>query len=159
MLSVRDAERAAVERELSLSGNRSERVDLIGADADSAVALATAAGAAVTSGAEHLLILQSPGWRLTHDWLAAARRYAAQPGIAAAGPVVLGRDGRIADAGVALPGGIALHLLHGSRTSMDDFFGFGTSVHNVSALSGALLTPASVTRSSAGSTQPCASSR
>jgi hypothetical protein len=33
---------------------------------------------------------------------------------------------------------------------MDDFFGYGTSVHNVSALSGALLTPAAVYRELGG---------
>jgi GT2 family glycosyltransferase len=91
--------------------------------------------------ADRLLLLQAPVAGLTHGWLTRLLGYVSQPRIAAAGPVVLAADGRVAHAGVALPDGLALHLLHGSRTSMDDFFGYGTSVHNVSAVSGALLTP------------------
>ena len=66
--------------------------------------------------------------------------YAGQPGIAAAGPVLLAPDGRIHQAGIALPDGIPLHLLHGTRSSMDELFGYGTSVYNVSAVSGILAT-------------------
>ena len=39
-----------------------------------------------------------------------------------------------------MPEGIPLHLLHGTRSSMDHFFGYGTSVYNVSAVSGMLAT-------------------
>ena len=53
---------------------------------------------------------------------------------------MLGPDGRISQAGIALPEGIPLHLLHGDRSSMDNFFGYGTSVYNVSAVSGVLAT-------------------
>jgi GT2 family glycosyltransferase len=101
-----------------------------------------AASAAAAAGAEHLLLMQAPAAGLTDDWLTRLISYSAQPGIAAAGPVLLSPDGRIAHAGVALPEGIPLYLLHGSRSSMDEFFGYGTSVHNVSAVSGALLTSA-----------------
>jgi GT2 family glycosyltransferase len=144
VLAVPDTARAAASRELTRAGIVADRVEIVSGQVDHATALATAAGRAAASGADHLLILQSPAVGLTHDWLARLAGYVDQPGIAAAGPVVLTPDGRVADAGVALPEGIALHLLHGSRTSMDDFFGFGTSVHNVSAVSGALLTPGSV---------------
>jgi GT2 family glycosyltransferase len=144
VLTAPAAARAAVSRELTRAGVTPDRVEMVPSEEDPAVALATAAGRAAASGADHLLILQSPSVGLTHDWLARLASYAQQPGIAAAGPVVLAPDGRVADAGVALPEGIALHLLYGSRTSMDDFFGYGTSVHNVSALSGAVLTPRSV---------------
>jgi O-antigen biosynthesis protein len=110
----------------------------------------TLADAAAAAQGEQLLIMQTPAAGLTHDWLTRLIGYAIQPGIAAAGPVVLAADGRIAQAGVALPEGVPLHLLHGSRTSMDDFFGFGTSVHNVSAVSGVVLTPTATYRSLGG---------
>ena len=84
--------------------------------------------------------MQSPAAGLTHDWLTRLIGYGSQPQIAAAAPIVLGPDGRIAQAGVALPRGIPLHLLHGDRSSMDNFFGYGTSVYNVSAVSGVLAT-------------------
>ena len=85
--------------------------------------------------------MQTPAAGLTHDWLTRLLGYSAQSGIAAAGPVLLAPDGRIQQAGIALPDGIPLHLLHGTRSSMDDFFGYGTSVYNVSAVSGILATP------------------
>ncbi len=107
-------------------------------DTHPATALATAAHAAT---AEHLALLQTPAIGLTHDWLTRLLGYSHQPGIAAAGPILLGPDGRIRDAGVALPEGIPLPLLHGRRSSMDEFFGYGTSVYNVTAASGMLVTP------------------
>jgi GT2 family glycosyltransferase len=149
VLAVPRALRDEAERVLTGAGIAPGQVDLLVGDPDPAVALATAAGRAA-AGADQVLILQSPTVGLTHDWLARLAGYGAQPGIAAAGPVVLAPDGRVADGGVALPEGIALHLLHGSRTSMDDFFGYGTSVHNVTALSGALLTSAGVYRGLGG---------
>ena len=99
---------------------------------------ATAAHAAT---AEHLLLMQTPATGLTHDWLTRLLGYSAQAGIAAAGPVLLAPDGRIHQAGIAIPEGIPLHLLHGTRSSMDELFGYGTSVYNVSAVSGILATP------------------
>jgi hypothetical protein len=83
--------------------------------------------------------MQAPVTGLTHDWLRRLLGYTTQPGIAAAGPIVLAPDGRIAEAGIAIPDGIPLPLLHGQATSMDDLFGFGTSVHNVVAVSGVAL--------------------
>ncbi len=100
-------------------------------------ALATAAKATTT---EHLLLMQTPAIGLTHDWLTRLIGYSNQPQIAAAGPIVLAPDGRIQQAGIAIPNGIPLHLLHGVRSSMDNFFGYGTSVYNVSAVSGVLAT-------------------
>ena len=84
--------------------------------------------------------MQTPAIGLTHDWLTRLIGYSHQPDIAAAGPVLLAPDGRIQQAGIAIPEGIPLHLLHGARSSMDDFFGYGTSVYNVSAVSGILAT-------------------
>ena len=53
---------------------------------------------------------------------------------------MLAANGRIRQAGVALPDGIPLHLLNGERSSMDHLFGYGTSVYNVSAVGGVLAT-------------------
>jgi O-antigen biosynthesis protein len=106
-------------------------------DADLATALTTAAA---TATAEHLLLMHGPAIGLTHDWLTRLLGYSNQPGIAAAGPVILSPDGRIQDAGIAIPDGIPLPLLHGLRSSMDNLFGYGTSVYNVSAISGVLAT-------------------
>ena len=107
----------------------------VGPDQHLASALAAAADAAT---AEVLLLMQTPGIGLTHDWLSRLVGYSQQPHIAAAGPIILAPDGRIQQAGVAVPNGIPLHLLHGVRSSMDNFFGYGTSVYNVSAVSGVL---------------------
>jgi glycosyltransferase involved in cell wall biosynthesis len=107
------------------------------ADWDPATALATAA---MTAEADHLLLMQAPAVGLTHDWLARLIGYSHQDQVAAAGPILLAPDGRIQEAGIALPQGIPLPLLHGLRSSMDNFFGFGTSVFNVSAVSGVLAT-------------------
>ncbi|HLY81720.1 MAG TPA: hypothetical protein VKQ71_01985 [Acidimicrobiales bacterium] len=84
--------------------------------------------------------MQTPAMGLTHDWLTRLIGYSSQPDIAAAGPVVLAPDGRIQDAGIAMPDGIPLPMLNGLRSSMDDFFGFGTSVYNVIAVSGVVMT-------------------
>jgi len=97
---------------------------------DLATALAAAAQAADT---EHLLLMQAPVLGLTRDWLTRLLGYSSQPGIAAAGPIVLAPDGRIHHAGVALPDGIPLHLLHGSEARAAS-----TVAMNVSALSGVL---------------------
>ncbi len=121
------------------AGLPDSRVTMIATPADwnRAAALAAAADAAT---AEHLLLMQTAAAGLTHDWLTRLIGYSNQPQIAAAGPVLLAPDGRIQDAGVAVPNGIPLHLLHGIRSSMDNFFGYGTSVYNVSAVSGVLAT-------------------
>lgn len=97
-------------------------------------------GAARAARAEHLVLMDSPVIGLTYDWVRRLLGYSAQPGIGAAGPVVLAPDGRVEQAGVAVPLGFPLHLLHGMRTSVDRLFGFGTSVFNVSAVSGVLAT-------------------
>ena len=65
-----------------------------------AAALAAAADAAT---AEHLLLMQTPAIGLTHDWLTRLIGYSNQPDIAAAGPIVLAPDGRIQQAGIAIP--------------------------------------------------------
>jgi hypothetical protein len=139
----------ACSRALYAAGVADSRVTAIAmeADWDHTSALAAAADAA---SAEHLLLMQSAAHGLTHDWLARLLGYSSQPSIAAAGPIVLAPDGRISEAGIALPEGIPLHLLHGTRSSMDHFFGYGTSVYNVSAVSGVLATPCDTYRQLGG---------
>jgi O-antigen biosynthesis protein len=116
-------------------------------DWDAATALAAAADAAT---ADLLLVMQTPAGGLTHDWLTRLIGYSSQPDVAAAGPIVLGPDGRISQAGIALPEGVPLHLLYGERSSMDNFFGYGTSVYNVIAVSGLLATRADIFRDLGG---------
>jgi len=79
--------------------------------------------------------MQTPAMGLTHDWLTRLIGYSSQPDIAAAGPVVLAPDGRIQDAGIAMPDGIALPLHHGRGAAE------GTpAVANVIAVSGVVMT-------------------
>ena len=99
---------------------------------DPRTALAAAAQAAT---AQHLLLTQTPITALTHDWLTRLLGYSAQPGIAAAGPILLSTDGRIQQAGIALPNGIPLHLHYGSHLTAAP-----PVVYNLSAVSGALVT-------------------
>ena len=89
----------------------------------------------------YLLIMQAPAVGLTHDWLDPADRLRQPTRDRRRRPdrARLRTDGS-PQAGVALPEGIPLHLLHGDRSSMDNFFGYGTSVYNVSAVSGVLAT-------------------
>ncbi len=100
--------------------------------ASPATALAAAASAAT---AEHMVLMPGPAIGLTHDWLTRLIGYSAQPAIAAAGPVILAPDGRIEQAGIALPDGLPLHLRHGDQGASAP-----PVVYNVSAVSGALAT-------------------
>jgi GT2 family glycosyltransferase/SAM-dependent methyltransferase len=100
--------------------------------ADSTTALASAAAA---TGAEQLVLMQSPAVGLTHDWMTRLAGYCSDPAIGAAGPVVLSADGRIERAGVAVSGGLPLFLLHG----LDAIMG-GPTVLNVSAVTGVVAT-------------------
>ena len=86
--------------------------------------------------ADHLLLMQTLAAGLTHDWLTRLLGYSAQPGIAAAGPMILAPDGRIQQAGIALPEGIPLHIAHAAFANTAP-----SVVHNVSAVSGVLATP------------------
>jgi len=113
------------------------RFTVLASDDGPATAALLAAGAAVASAA-HIVLMESPAAGLTRDWLRRLLGYASQPGVAVAGAAVLEPDGTVRHAGVALPEGIALRLLHGDRTSMNELFGFGTSVYNVSAVRGVL---------------------
>ena len=139
ILAAPAAQHETLARVLASAGVGSERITLVPAD-DQAPAQALQAAAQAGS-SEHLLLMTSPAQGLTHDWLTRLLGYSQQPGIAAAGPVVLSPDGRIQHAGIAMPTGLPLHLLHGDRSSMDNFFGYGTSVYNVIAVSGVLATP------------------
>ena len=119
---------------LTTAGIDPDRVTTIATepDQDPATAL-TAAAAAAT--ADHLLLMQAPAVGLTHDWLTRLLGYSNQPGIAAAGPILLAPDGRIHHAGIAIPDGIPLHLHHGSPATAAP-----PVVYNLSAVSGMLAT-------------------
>ncbi len=106
-----------------------------GVTAADALARATAEAAA-----EHVVILEEAVVGLTHEWLRRIVGYLAAPSVVAAAPVVMSIDGRIAHAGVAFPSGFPLFLLYGTRPSMDSHFGYGTSVYDVSAVSGVVAT-------------------
>jgi len=99
---------------------------------DRAAALASAARAAT---AEQLVVMDAPAVGLTHDWLTRLIGYSNQPGIAAAGPVVLAPDGRIQHAGIAIPEGVPLYVQYGSPAA-----GAPLAVYNLSAVSGVLAT-------------------
>jgi hypothetical protein len=94
---------------------------------------------------EHMLLMPMPLLGLSHDWLRRLVGYSAQPGIAAAGPVVLNEDGRIAHAGVAIPDRLPLPLLHGL-----DAAAAPSAATNVVATDGALVTATEVYRELAG---------
>jgi O-antigen biosynthesis protein len=132
--SVHGAARAA----LADAGIDDDRMLLLDAGAVSSPALLAAAlaAAAEQATAEHLVLMQAPAVGLTHDWLTRLIGYSNQPGIAAAGPVVLAPDGRIHHAGIAIPDGIPLHLHHGSPAAAAP-----PVVYNLSAVSGILATP------------------
>jgi O-antigen biosynthesis protein len=99
---------------------------------DPAAALASLAR---NARAEHLVLMQRPVVGLTRDWLTRLVGYSCQPGIATAGPIVLTADGRIAEAGIVIPDGIPIPLLHGSEPAAAMAVAM-----NVSALSGCLIT-------------------
>ena len=119
---------------LAAAGVPEARIDPIPTDRynDLTAALVAAAG---TSTAEHLVLMQTPAIGLTHDWLTRLIGYSHQPQIAAAGPILLSPDGRIQQAGIALPDGIPLHVQHGSHSAAAPVV-----VYNVSAVSGMLAT-------------------
>ncbi|MBO0767726.1 MAG: glycosyltransferase [Solirubrobacterales bacterium] len=91
--------------------------------------------AAATAEAEHLLLLDAPGQGLTQNWLSRLLGYSVQSDLAAAGPVVLDQNGRIAHAGVAMPEGVPLHLLRGHNADAAP-----AAVFNVAALDSVLIT-------------------
>jgi len=149
VLAAPECSLAACQDALGAAGLAESQLTTIVAEAgwDAATALGAAADAATT---DHLLLMQTPAAGLTHDWLTRLIGYSNQPEVAAAGPIVLGADGRISQAGIALPEGIPLHLLYGERSSMDNFFGYGTSVYNVAAVSGLLATRRDIFRELCG---------
>ena len=100
--------------------------------------------AVAQSDCELLLLMQTPACGLTGDWMTRLMGYAGQPGIGAAGPLGLGANGRVQEGGVAMPDGWPLPLLYDASTSMDHHFGYGTSVYDVSAVSGLLATRRSI---------------
>jgi O-antigen biosynthesis protein len=100
--------------------------------------------------AEHLLLMQDPVAGLTHDWLARLIGYSAQEQIGASGPTVLSPEGRIAEAGIALPEGVPIPLLHGFPGSQG-----GPATMNVSAVSGVLATSVRLYQSVGGLDATC----
>ena len=128
----------AAVREARVAGVANHRIRTLLSDGlDRHAALAAAAAAADE---DLLLLMQSPAAGLGPDWLTRLMGYAAQPGIGAAGPIQIAANGRIQEGGVAVPDGWPLPLLHGAESSMDRHFGYGTSVYDVSAVSGMLAT-------------------
>jgi hypothetical protein len=125
---------AAITATLTTAGIPEHRITTTAVDpaATPTVALEAAAQAAT---AEHLLLMQTPAIGLTHDWLTRLIGYSNQPQIAAAGPVLLAPDGRLQQAGIAIPQGIPLHLHYGSDASAAP-----PVVYNLSAVSGVLAT-------------------
>jgi O-antigen biosynthesis protein len=139
VVSAPSAALADCAAELRAGGLEADQLIVIAGadDADPSRSLAAAAAVATT---DHIVLVDQPAVGLTHDWLRRLVGYSSQPSIGAAGALVLAPDGRVMHGGVALPEGIPLFLLHGQRPSMDDHFGYGTSVYNVSALSGVVAT-------------------
>jgi O-antigen biosynthesis protein len=129
---------------LAAAGVELARVSTVAADpaAERAAWLATAARAA--SG-DYVLLMQDPVAGLTHDWLANVIGYSAQEGIGAGGPVVVSPEGRIIEAGIAIPEGIPIPLHYGFAGSERS-----PATMNVSAVSGVLATSARVYRSLGG---------
>ncbi len=148
-LAVPRSTHAEIASLITRAGVAPDRTTIAAADGDLTDTLARLALDAAERAA-FLLLLPSPVAGLTHGWLSRLLSYVLQPGVGVAGPIVLAADGRVAHGGIALPGGVPLPLLHGTRTSIDDFFGYGTSVYNVSAVSGALLTPSPLFRALGG---------
>jgi GT2 family glycosyltransferase len=109
---------------------------IVGSGPDSVADLAEAASA---SSADFLVLSWTALVGLTHDWLDRLLGYASQPGVAAASPIVLSTDGRILHAGVALPDGIPLHLLHAAPAPAAP-----PVVSNVAAVDGVLAMRRSV---------------
>ena len=105
---------------------------------DPAAGLTLAAAAALSDGAAHLVAMEQPSAGLSDDWLTSLVGYSSQPGVAVAGAVVVAADGRVADAGYALPEGIALPLSHGV-----DAGGVRSVAMNVSAAGGVVAVSAS----------------
>jgi glycosyltransferase involved in cell wall biosynthesis len=129
---------------LAGAGLEPHRYELVAASATLAAGLADAADRAAEL-ADHVLLLQTPAAGLTADWLTRLIGYGTQPGMAAVGPLLLGAAGSIAQAGVALPEGLPLHLLYDMRPVSAP-----PAAANVSAVSGALLTPGAVLREAGG---------
>ena len=123
---------------LRAAGVDDSRIVTVATDPTAAQATSLAAAAAAAR-AEHLVLMQSPVIGLTHDWLRRLLGYCTDPAIAAAGPIVLAPDGRIKEAGIAIADGIPLFLLHGLDGARGPL-GFGTTVINVSAVSGVVAT-------------------
>ena len=126
-----------IERTLQAAGVEAARAAVIpDEDPNPADRLSTATAAATRLG-EHLIIMQAPCVALTREWLTALVGYSRQPGVALSGAAVLSPDGRIADAGVALPEGIALPLSHGHPAAS-----VRAVAMNVSAVSGVVAVSA-----------------
>jgi O-antigen biosynthesis protein len=137
VLAVTEEVAVPAERALREAGVAPERFWLIPVPdhTTSVAALETAARAAGEAGAEQLVLMQAPMVGLTHDWLRRLAGYTLQSGVAAAGPIVISGDGRIAQSGVVLPDGVPLHLHHGSPANAAP-----PVVYNLSAVSGVLAT-------------------
>jgi hypothetical protein len=90
--------------------------------------------------ADYLVLLDEPVESLTRDWLARLIGFAAQAGVGAAGARTLATNGRVEQAGIVLPDGIPLPVLHGANSAEWGGVGIGRLVCNLSAVSGVVAT-------------------
>lgn len=96
--------------------------------------------AARASGAEHVVLLESPVEALSPDWLRRLIGFAARPGIAAAGALTVTGDGRAEHGGVVVDDGLPLPLLHGAHAGEPSAPGVLRLSSNLSAVSGVVAT-------------------
>ena len=134
VLAVAPALRTMALEAVREGGVEDASITVVDADPGRDLAGALAAGAAATH-APQLVLMPAPAVGLNQDWLTRLIGYSCQPGIAAAGALVIGADGRIEEAGTALPDGIPLPLLRGLESVAAT-----STATNLAAVSGLLAT-------------------
>jgi hypothetical protein len=124
----------AIAHAIAEGGVATDRITIVSADptGDRAAALNEAAAHARST---RLVLMQSLAFGITHDWLARLLGYVEQPSIGAAGPIVVAGDGRLCEAGIAIPEGLPLWMNYGRSPAAAP-----PVVANVSAVSGVLAT-------------------
>ena len=134
VVGAADHKSQAIAAAISCAGIADDRITVVSADpaADPAGALNAAAAHAQST---RLVLMQALADGITHDWLARLLGYVQQPSIGAAGPIVVAADGRLRQAGIAMPEGVPLWINHGRPASAAP-----PVVANVSAVSGVLAT-------------------
>ena len=133
-LAVAPAIRAEALETVRIAGIEPARVTVVDADPARDLGEALAAGVAATHSPQ-LVLMPDPAVGLNHDWLTRLIGYSSQPGVAGAGPLVLAADGRIQEAGIAIPEGLPLPILHGRPSAAA-----ASTAHNLAAISSLLAT-------------------